>query len=332
MQRANLIAGLVTTLVVGAVALAGYVFLVDEDAPLPPPSVPQAREEIRYLGLHVFQAVWSPDGTRLGAVGMMGGAQIWSYPQREPLYQVDGEIELVLALDWSPDGSRLATGSDTDMVSVWAAEDGSLLYRLPGHGSDITSVAWSPDGTLLASSSYDRNVMVWSFPAPGEFEARTFSGHDAIVKQVVWSPDGTRLASSSYDTTLRVWDLASGETLLILTGHTDMARGLAWSPDGEQLVSGSLDGTLRIWDARSGELLQTLDNNAEAGESIVFAPDGRRVAVGGGNSVRVFDAERWTEISHIEHVIPVRAVAWSRDGELLATAAADNWIRVWALR
>jgi WD40 repeat protein len=46
-------------------------------------------------------------------------------------------------------------------------------------------------------------------------------------------------------------------------------------------------------------------------------------------TVRLWDTATWREVGLLKHGIKVYGVAFTPDGKLLATACADNLIRIW---
>lgn len=145
-------------------------------------------------------------------------------------------------------------------------------------------------------------------------------------------------------------------------GHSARVQDVMFTPDGRQIVSVSNDKTIRIWETETGTLLKTIRGQIGAGdEGKIYAgalsPDGRVLAIGGYlgqpdqdvGSGELFDSpDKLTKFSfllgHIRlidlesgeplailkgHTNVVLDLAFSADGTRLASASADDTVRIW---
>ncbi len=155
---------------------------------------------------------------------------------------------------------------------------------LTGHGDRVTSVAISPDGKIIASGSLDTTIKLWDLASGKLLE--TITEHSGAVTCVTFSQDGQRLASSSAnpDGTIKLWDVNTGKLTGTLKADDWIVLSvwsIAFSPDGKTLVSGHhADSTVKIWDVTTQKLLHTLRGHVWAVHSVAFSLDGQTVASG----------------------------------------------------
>jgi WD40 repeat protein/energy-coupling factor transporter ATP-binding protein EcfA2 len=246
----------------------------------------------------------------------------------------------VSSVAFSPDGKMLASASADWSVILWdVASRKPSGEPLEGHRSSVESVAFSPDGRMLASASSDGAVILWDVARRKRLEQ--LKGHQSSAVIVAFSPDGRTLASGSWDRTVILWDVASGNPLGELKGHGDAVFGVAFSPDGKMLASGSADRTVILWDVARREPLGTLEGHRDAVSSIAFSSDGRTLASAGAgahsdgrpigdNTVILWDVASRKSLGELKgHRDRVSSVAFSRDGETLASASEDKTVILW---
>ncbi len=116
-----------------------------------------------------------------------------------------------------------------------------------------------------------------------KLEERTLN-HGGEIQALCFSPNSRLLASSSSDMTLKVWDTISAKEKFLLKGHAKgdgwLAKldGLAFNPDGKVLVSGGAEGSIKVWDSGSGKLLHDLPDSETWVKALTFSPDGTLLA------------------------------------------------------
>jgi WD40 repeat protein len=243
----------------------------------------------------------------------LAGVLSWTVETRSPR----GPLR---ALACSPDGTVLAIAGDDGMVRLWRAGSDHLLRVLVGHAAGVSSVAWSPDGRYLASAGEDATIRLWD--ADTGQPLRILRGHTAAVVSVAWSPDGARLASAGRDTKVRLWDVRDGRQLPVTLSHPHEVLRVAWSPDGKKLASAGMDVAIHLWDA-SGNLLHELQKDTFPYVfDLAWSSDGKVLASAGGDCrLRLWDGATGRLLSEVPTDPPVLALAWSRRGNRLATAA-----------
>jgi WD40 repeat protein len=149
----------------------------------------------------------------------------------------------------------------------------------------------------------------------------TLTGHDKQVNCVAFSPDGQTLASGSDDRTVRLWQVANGATLRVLEGHGKQVNCVAFSPDGQTLASTSGsplagESAARLWRVADRSLLR----NFTTGSGVLA----------GDNTVRLWRVNDGSLVRTLEgHTSMVKSVAFSLDGQTLASGSDDKTVRLW---
>jgi WD40 repeat protein len=245
----------------------------------------------------------------------------------------------VQALAFSPDGKTLASGSADLTVRLWEATTGKELRRLQKYHGEIDLLTFSPDNKNLAvaGESVRNKIQLWDV-VTGKLLRQLDPYHDQVLS-LTFSPDGVALVSSGGDHTIRVHDVAMGRELLKLDGrafHAGSFISVALSSDGKLLAAGLRDKTIAVWDARTGERLHHLGASQQwdvrdpfPGGLLKFLPDNTTLLMADWhNNVWLWDMVTGGQVLHFRTSGGRNALAFSRDGKLLATAP-NRRIALW---
>lgn len=271
-----------------------------------------------------------------GEIGVSAGVdrsvRVWELMTGGLLVEWEDLEEELYGLALSSDSRYLLTGGAARVLRLWDLETGECLRTLEGHTNEIRAVSLSPDGRFALSGGWDQTVRLWNV-ATGEC-IRTLSAHSHQVTAVHACADGRFGLSGSLDRSLRWWEwkeellpLAPGRPPLLLAGadrvyRQEAANGLVRDTLGKarsELAAGRKSEALAL--LRRAQALPGRQRDPEILDLVEeCARPGRRVGL----------RDVWLRSGLEGHGSWVLKVAWSPDGQLLATGGLDGRIGVWS--
>jgi WD40 repeat protein/serine/threonine protein kinase len=201
--------------------------------------------------------------------------------------------------------------------------------RFAATSGRMWSAMFSPDGKQVVTTD-DKAAQVWD----ARTNQRLFTlPHGDTVYDAHYTSDGARIVTACGDDAVRIWEAASGRLVRELRHLGKPSRYFfeAVSPDDQVIAAIDMKGDVaRVWNASTGTVLAELPVDAMDAPSITFSSDGDWLATGGGDGVRVFSTNTWTQVT----IIPgpgIRALSFDPVGPRLATGNLRGEAAVWEI-
>jgi WD40 repeat protein len=281
---------------------------------------------------------YSPDGRTFASGDSNGWVDLWDAATCQVRSSLAPHGSDIHALAFSSNGKFLASGTRDGLITVWNVATRRPWTHLKGHTGMIRSLGFAEDGRSLVSLSDDGTVRIWDLPPHPE--AKILSKENGFGR-TAFSPDGRWLAAAGEQTP--IWDARTHR----LVRRVEKSVALAFSPDSKILATGSEDSFVRLWNPSTGGLLRAfpvcpdLQGHPPHGQiaALAFSPNGRWLAAGLGGFnwfegnyqqvVKVWEVDTGSVVAELRHENTVPALAFSPDGQILATSCHDHRLRLW---
>ncbi len=244
-----------------------------------------------------------------------------------------------------PTGKRIAVADYDRAVRIWDVEGGRLTAQidLPAQPSAIRLAA---GGDVLGAVHGRSGVSLWNVSRPQSPLLEDYADGDW---QLVFAPSGTAVLAGRAETGYPIYRSADGLLVgppLGMRGAAGASTIVAFSEDETLVFTGNPRGLSRIW--RATEVPAAGDSETFSSDHAMWQPSADRVLVAlPGNRGTVIgdpsghvhvlpvdagieDVRAMSEdVSFVGHNAEVLKLAVDPSGSLVASAAADNTVRVW---
>lgn len=284
---------------------------------------------------------FSPHGTLLASAHYDQSIRIWDVAQGHMVHVLQGHRASVESIAWSPDGQLLVSGSRDKTVRLWEVMTGEQVKVVTEHNASVYSVAFHFDGMTVASGDQDGQIRISSTSV--STSQATFS-HTDRVNSLVFSPDGEILASASFDSTVKLQRVRESRLLTSLNAHLNRVEDVQFSPDGQLLLTAG-DDTIKLWRVQTRQLVRTLSGHQAAVLRVGFSPDGQFIASASGvpsnwlenfrgdRTIRIWQGQTGRQVMQLDaHKNLILGLAFSPDGQFLASGSWDKTIKIWRVR
>jgi len=193
----------------------------------------------------------------------------------------------------------LVTGGVDGAAKIIDAKQGQIAATLAKHSNAVNAVSMSVSAGVAVSASQDKTVQVWSCdfddPLSGKHGLRhTLKEHARAVTACDLHPSCKIVLTAGEDSLWTIMSLDSGNVELKHSGEQPIFCA-SWHPDGRLHAVSGMKGRINVFNAAT---------NPDKGPAC----------------------------EPMEHGANVRALSFSENGYLMASAGEDGVVKIWDLR
>jgi len=298
---------------------------------------------------------WDSTGDLLATGSWDASVAIWDVETRTRRQVVlqDEDTDRVQCCAWSSDTGAVAIGSNAGTVQLIDGRVHKHAGKMYGHTNWVSGVAWHSDGYHLASASGDGTMRIWDtrkllflWATDARSGSVQFgSTRDAWFRSCSCARDEGLVAVASDRGQTQVWSIHAH--CPVSSFDVGCCYGVTWAHTSDKLAVSLVDGSVQVWDLSPEQrdapqqLLQMKQAHVGHARSVSWRPvdvslNGtmRGMLVSGGSdcALLLHDAEDGELVATAKgHESTVLSVAWSPDGDFVASGSVDHTARVWLM-
>ncbi|KAL2675257.1 hypothetical protein Neosp_011440 [[Neocosmospora] mangrovei] len=270
------------------------------------------------------------------AIGLERNVYVWSADEGSVSCLLETTPDTyVSSVKWSGDGAYVSVGLGTGEVQIWDVAESQKIRSMFGHETRVGVMGWNKH--LLSTGA--RSGLVFNHDVRiAEHKVAELVSHTSEVCGLEWRSDGAQLATGGNDNLVSIWDARSlSVPKFTKTNHKAAVKALAWCPWNMNLLAtggGSYDRHIHFWNSTSGARVNSIDTGSQV-TSLRWSPHHREIVSSSGfpdNSLSIWSYPTLVRTVEIPaHESRVLHSSLSPDGQMLATAAADESLKFWKI-
>lgn len=204
-------------------------------------------------------------------------------------------------------------------IDLFYDQTGRLIRSLKGYPGQITSVKFSHNNLQIASGNYQRPTRVWEIDGGGgykNFTEGTYTKRGDITSTVAFSPDDEVLYNGVQGR-IFAWKTKDAQLVQRIMKGAQERRNIVLTPDGKTILHNN--GSAQLWDSKTGKAIKNLGRARSMTRCVAISPKGDIYYAGGYREIKRWDAKTLKELPTLKVDAYIWEMAFSPDGEFLAT-------------
>jgi cell division cycle protein 20 (cofactor of APC complex) len=270
------------------------------------------------------------------AIGLERSVYVWSADSGSVSSLLECPADTYISsVKWSGDGAYVGVGLGTGEVQIWDVEEQTKLRSMFGHETRVGVMGWNKHILSTGARSglvYNHDVRI------AQHKVAELVSHTGEVCGLEWRADGAQLATGANDNMVNIWDArALAAPKFTKTNHRAAVKAVAWCPWQSNLLAtggGSNDRQIYFWNTTTGARINHIPTDSQV-TSLRWSTHYKEIVSTGGfpdNSLSIWSYP--TGVKNMEvpaHESRVLHSCLSPDGQMLATAAADESLKFWKI-
>lgn len=268
------------------------------------------------------------------AIGLERNVYVWSADSGSVSSLLECSADTYISsVKWSGDGAYVGVGLGTGEVQIWDVEEQTKLRSMFGHETRVGVMGWNKHILSTGARSglvYNHDVRI------AQHKVAELVSHTGEVCGLEWRADGAQLATGANDNLVSIWDARSlAAPKFTKANHRAAVKAVSWCPWQSNLLAtggGSNDRQIYFWNTTTGARVNHIATDSQV-TSLRWSTHYKEIVSSGGfpdNSLSIWSYP--TGVKNMEipaHESRVLHSCLSPDGQMLATAAADESLKFW---